>query len=348
MCGIIGYIGKKEQELPALLANAQFNVHRGDDGVGVIYNHKGKMVVDKKLFSLEELNEKKLNDDFKTEVKIGDIITKVPDKKTYDKKQSIFETSMEKFHSIKSNVIFLHHRKGTVGSDAVKNLHPIEVGGNYYMHNGTVYNLEPIKKWLELNTNVKFKTEVDTEIIVTLYQELKKQMKGDTKNIFDCMKEMFPYGWGVIIEFTPNGEITIIKDDSRTLWVYLNDEDGLLLISEPTPLCNDFDSVILLNAGIYSTKDLKGKDYTTECKRALVWWNASDNIDHNTEIKKCETCSETKNTVITFHCDGHPDESSRNEICFNCLVTGVSKESSEMNQQEYIREMYSLFIGDLE
>jgi hypothetical protein len=93
---------------------------------------------------------------------------------------------------------------------------------------------------------------------------------------------------------------------------------------------------------------LKGKDKTIECKRALVWWETSDNISHNIEIKKCETCQETKNTVLTFHCDEHPDESSRNEICFNCLVTGVSKEMAEMNQQEYIREAYALCIGDLE
>ena len=138
MCGIFGYLGKRDNALELVIKGLQKLEYRGYDSWGVATDLKGKLFVEKKVGKISEAN----LDDFK-------------DKKT--------------------KLAIGHTRWATHGGVTDVNAHPhfdpdktIAV-----VHNGIIENYQEIKK--ELGPE-NFVSETDTEVIAHLIAKYRKDL----------------------------------------------------------------------------------------------------------------------------------------------------------------------------
>lgn len=349
MCGIIGYIGKKKVKLEQLLENAVFNSHRGNDGVGMIFfDEEGSIQINKYLYKLEEIYKRELNKEIFKKTKEGSFEYETFDKGTYDKSNKKFNKNMDNLLKQEIKIGFIHHRKATYGADTLENLHPIEYNDKYYIHNGSAYGMESVKSYIEVMLGIVFKSETDTEVIAILYNELMKKYKNDKNKVFETLQQMFPEGWGVLIEIDKSRNITIIKDEIRDLWVFKKYSDGIVITSEPTPYIKDFDKVIKLDIGIFKLNmDIKGDDYTEHTKKSFKWWK--DVHDSAIEIEKCEVCGKAKPCLSTFLCEGHPQENERNKLCYECFCLNVVKVDydEDKQKQDNKKNVIKTYLGSM-
>ena len=352
MCGIVGYIGKRNTTIGDLLLNAYYNDYRGDDGMGILYKTKtGEIVTEKMLYSLEEVNTEKLDKDRAIKnTRIGSFLMKTPDKELYSKLQDDFAKKMKTLHKTSTNLAFIHHRKATYGGNEERNLHPIECSGNYYLHNGTATGVESIKKYLELFNGNVFASETDTEVIATLFNLLKDRHGNNYKKVYTEFSDMFGrFTWGVLIEITPEGKITIIKDDSRNLWLYKN-RNGMILVSEPTPYVTDFNHLSLLPGGYYKLKpSTEGVDYTSNGKKVLEWWTDSLMVD--TKVKyytECDVCKSKKGVLSSIYGDDdYLNTSSTKLMCMECMILNEASSSNDSKEDKMLikKQVYSNYLG---
>lgn len=141
MCGIVGYIGKKEA-YPILIKGLERLEYRGYDSAGIallnnnsfsVYKKKGKVIKLKNFLKTKEL---------------GGILG------------------------------IAHTRWATHGVPSDKNAHPqvSNSGEIAIVHNGIIENYLPIKELL-LKKGYKFKSDTDTEILANLIEEIRKSAK---------------------------------------------------------------------------------------------------------------------------------------------------------------------------
>ncbi|WP_116790270.1 glutamine--fructose-6-phosphate transaminase (isomerizing) [Flavobacterium psychrotrophum] len=140
MCGIVGYIGHR-QAYPVIIKGLKRLEYRGYDSAGVV------------LYNNAEL---KL---CKTKGKVSDLEAKA-------------DTELDKDATIGIG----HTRWATHGVPNDVNSHPhVSNSGNLVIvHNGIIENYEPIKKEL-IKRGYTFKSDTDTEVLVNLIEEVKKQ-----------------------------------------------------------------------------------------------------------------------------------------------------------------------------
>jgi len=329
MCGIIGYIGPNTKTVLELLKAAHFNKHRGDDGIGIVYQDKqDKVQAEKMLYSLDELVNKKIDKEKATRtLDIGFIKFKGLDEDKLKRMQSKFYKYAMKISNIESDLLFLHHRKPTYGGRDIKNLHPIEVNKCYYMHNGTAYASDSIKRYIELYDGTVFKTETDTEVLAILYNKLKERYKNNKEEIYDEFTKIFGgSGWGVLIEINGNGEVTIIKDNNRSLYIYEYEDGSTYYTSEPTPYVpENFTGCYAFNYGVIShdCDYAHIDDYTENAKVVHEWYDlklVNSGISTNTE---CSICKIKKNVVSAMTCEGYLNYIKRNTygyMCMECMI----------------------------
>ncbi len=130
MCGIIGYVGQQEA-VPVIMEGLKRLEYRGYDSAGVAFIQHGRLVLDRsvgKLANLEGLLSKK-------------------------------ETS--------SHIGIGHTRWATHGRPSEVNAHPHRVGHTVLVHNGIIENFLQLKKELTQQGSV-IKSETDTEIVAHL------------------------------------------------------------------------------------------------------------------------------------------------------------------------------------
>jgi glucosamine--fructose-6-phosphate aminotransferase (isomerizing) len=142
MCGIVGYIGKKDAS-PILYENLKRLEYRGYDSCGIA-TLDNEIHVKKDVGSVEEIN--KLVD----------------------------------FASLPGNLGIGHTRWATHGGVTKKNAHPhLDCGGDIVVvHNGIISNFRGLSESLTKKGH-KFKSETDTEAIVHLIEE---KYKGDLES----------------------------------------------------------------------------------------------------------------------------------------------------------------------
>lgn len=140
MCGIVGYVGKK-QALPILLQGLRDLEYRGYDSAGMAFLEEGKIVRVRAVGKVDELARK-----LRGSVHI-------------------------------STIGISHTRWATHGGVTEKNAHPhFSSGGKLALvHNGIIENYREIKKQLEKN-GVEFESETDTEVLAHL---IAKNYQGD-------------------------------------------------------------------------------------------------------------------------------------------------------------------------
>ena len=135
MCGIVGYIGKR-QVLPILIKGLKRLEYRGYDSAGVAFFHQEEIKLQKSVGRIQEL-EKKLD------------------------------------YSLSSHIGIGHTRWATHGKVTIMNSHPHQVGKITIVHNGIIENYLTLKKELESNGYL-FQTETDTEVACALIDWIKK------------------------------------------------------------------------------------------------------------------------------------------------------------------------------
>lgn len=145
MCGIVGYIGKKEKTLEVVLHGLSSLEYRGYDSAGVAYKVGDSVNIVKAVGRISNLKEKM---DLKKETVLG----------------------------------IGHTRWATHGEANLKNSHPHRVGKITLVHNGIVENYAELKSELS-KRGVKFNSDTDTEVACALINELYKANNSIMKSI---------------------------------------------------------------------------------------------------------------------------------------------------------------------
>ncbi len=141
MCGIIGYIGKREA-FPVIIKGLQMLEYRGYDSAGVALVASSKMKVFKKKGKVAELLKLSEGVDTKGTIGIG------------------------------------HTRWATHGEPSDRNAHPhlSEKGRMAIIHNGIIENYVVLKQAL-MKEGHTFKSDTDTEVLVHLIETIKEKDK---------------------------------------------------------------------------------------------------------------------------------------------------------------------------
>lgn len=138
MCGIVGYIGQKNA-VPVILKGLKRLEYRGYDSAGIAVLHEGLHLV-------------------KCAGKVADLEAKING-------------------SIKEATIGIGHtRWATHGKPVDKNAHPHQSnsGELVLIHNGIIENYDALKEALK-NRGYSFKSDTDTEVLVNLIEDVKKE-----------------------------------------------------------------------------------------------------------------------------------------------------------------------------
>ena len=138
MCGIVGYVGKKNG-VPMVMNGLIRLEYRGYDSAGIAVQSNGRLKVTKRKGKIELLNR---------------AITK---------------------SGLRGEAVIGHTRWATHGVPSKLNAHPhISFNGNIVLvHNGIIENYKSLRKYLK-KEKIKFKTETDSEVLVNLIEYLYK------------------------------------------------------------------------------------------------------------------------------------------------------------------------------
>jgi glucosamine--fructose-6-phosphate aminotransferase (isomerizing) len=162
LCGIVGYIGKRDAA-PLLLNSLRRLEYRGYDSVGEATIHEGKIHVKKDRGRLEEVNRNLKLDD------------------------------------LPGNLGVAHSRWATHGAPSRANAHPhLDSSGTVaVVHNGIIENYAELRQFLKKN-GYRFVSETDTEVIPNLIAYFMKQGKSLEASVMKAAK-MLEGGFAVAI-----------------------------------------------------------------------------------------------------------------------------------------------------
>ena len=174
MCGIIGYIGKK-QPVNFLLEGLKKLEYRGYDSSGIAIKENKDIQIIRSIGRIKDLENKTKN-------------TKL----------------------LNGNIGIAHTRWATHGEPTEGNAHPHQVGNVTLVHNGIIENAEELREKL-INDGVEFKSETDTEVacaIINKYYE-----KDPIEAITKALKELKgSYAFGII--FKDSDKLYAVRKDS--------------------------------------------------------------------------------------------------------------------------------------
>lgn len=211
MCGIVGYIGKREA-FPILVNGLKRLEYRGYDSAGVaLVNSDGNLSV------------------YKTKGKVADLEAFCLDK------------------DVSGSVGIAHTRWATHGEPSAVNAHPhySESKNLALIHNGIIENYADLKKKLIAN-GVKFRSDTDTEVIVQLveYIQLKKNLDLLTAVQLALHQLIGAYAIAILDKNEPNQIIAARKQSPLVIGI---GEGEFFLGSDATPIIEYTDKVVYLD-----------------------------------------------------------------------------------------------------
>ena len=225
MCGIVGYIGKKEA-YPILVKGLKRLEYRGYDSAGVA------------LIS----NNQQLNV-YKTKGKVSDLENFVTQK------------------DISGNIGIAHTRWATHGEPCFANAHPHYSSSENLalIHNGIIENYAVLKEKLQAK-GYTFKSSTDTEVLVQLIEYMKVTNHLDLLTAVQlALREVIgAYAIAVLEKDRPDEIIAARKSSPLVVGI---GEDEFFLASDATPIVEYTDKVVYLEdeeiAVIHRGKELK-------------------------------------------------------------------------------------------
>ena len=175
MCGIVGYIGKKNS-LPILIKGLKRLEYRGYDSAGVAYIKDKNIKIVKTVGKISNLD-KLLNYNDESFIGIG------------------------------------HTRWATHGSVDTTNSHPHQAGSITIVHNGILENYQELKEILT-NKGYTFKSDTDTEVLCAYIDYEYNQTKNILDALNNCMKVFEgSYATAIMVKDIPD-KLFVMKKDS--------------------------------------------------------------------------------------------------------------------------------------
>ncbi len=214
MCGIVGYIGKKEA-YPILIKGLKRLEYRGYDSAGC---------------ALISDNEKKLNV-YKAKGKVSDL------------------ESTAKGQDVSGTIGIAHTRWATHGVPSEINAHPhVSQSGNLTLvHNGIIENYATLRDQLK-ERGYDFKSETDTEVLVQLIDyvmstnnvDLATAVRGALNQVFGA------YAIAVIDSRNPDMLVAARKSSPLAVGV-VDDNSEFYLASDASPIAEYTKQIVYLN-----------------------------------------------------------------------------------------------------
>lgn len=239
MCGIVGYVGKREA-YAVLIKGLERLEYRGYDSAGVAILENNAISVYKKKGKVKELK--------------NYINNNIP----------------------KGRLGIAHTRWATHGVPSDKNAHPqLSNSGNIaVVHNGIIENYLSIKKML-IKKGYKFLSDTDTEVLVNLIEDIKMNTNTsiDEAVRLALLEAVGAYAILVLSRDEPN-TIVVAKVGSPVVIGVNSDNDGEFFIaSDATPIVEYTDRVIYLEdkeMGIIRNRNLTIKTIENVIKSPYI------------------------------------------------------------------------------
>lgn len=213
MCGIVGYIGKREA-YPILIKGLKRLEYRGYDSAGVaLINKKGDLNV------------------YKTKGKVADLEAYCQDK------------------DISGTIGIAHTRWATHGAPSSVNAHPhySESKNLAIIHNGIIENYAVLKKRL-IEKGMHFRSDTDTEVLVQLIEYIQVQKKLDTLTAVQVALHQVIGAYAIaLLDKNNPGQIIAARKQSP-LVVGIGDNE-FFLGSDASPIVEYTDKVVYLEDG---------------------------------------------------------------------------------------------------
>ncbi len=208
MCGIIGYIGKRNA-IPVLIHGLKRLEYRGYDSAGISFLKDSKIGVRRCSGKIKDL-----------------------------------ETLIKK-EKLKSTIGIGHTRWATHGRPSEENAHPHRADGIVVVHNGIIENYFELREGLKKRGHV-FTSETDTEVICHLILRYSKSGYSLEDATREALKHLEgAYAIGVMNEAEPD-KILAVKKDSP-LVVGIGDGEFFIASDIPAFLKYTRDAMILEN-----------------------------------------------------------------------------------------------------
>ena len=219
MCGIVGYIGKKEA-YPILIKGLLRLEYRGYDSAGVailnggtfsVYKKKGKVAVLKNLIESTPLLYK------------------------------------ERGQGVRSNVGIAHTRWATHGAPSDANSHPqLSNSGNIaIVHNGIIENYLPIKEIL-IKKGYKFTSDTDTEVLANLIEDIKKNTKTSIDEAVRLALLQVVGAYAILVLSKDEPDTIVAAKIGSPAVIGLGKKGEFFIASDATPIIEYTNKVIYL------------------------------------------------------------------------------------------------------
>ncbi len=211
MCGVIGYLGRREA-LPIVLEGLTRMEYRGYDSAGVAISSPHSIVCVRAKGKVALLKEKCRGEELAGAVGIG------------------------------------HTRWATHGEPSERNAHPHRDcrGGIFVAHNGIIENYQTLKDRL-VKKGHRFVSETDTEVIAHLIEEYAKKEKDFKKAVNAALKELRG-AFGIVALSQSEPRMLIAARFGSPLILGLG-KDEYVVASDATAILSVTNSVIYLNDG---------------------------------------------------------------------------------------------------
>ena len=238
MCGIVGYIGKKNC-LPILINGLKKLEYRGYDSAGIAYLKDNSVKIIKNTGKISNLEEK-IN--YKDESLIG----------------------------------IGHTRWATHGKVNITNSHPHQVGNITIVHNGILENYQNLKNEL-IDNGYDFKTETDTEVLCAYidYEYNKSDSKDMLIILNDCMNKFIgSYAVAIMVKDIKDKLFVMKKDSPLVVCIgenenyiasdisaYANDTLGYIPLNDKEIGIISKDNISIYKGGRKQAYEVKHIDY---------------------------------------------------------------------------------------
>lgn len=210
MCGIVAYIGKK-QAYPIILKGLKRLEYRGYDSAGIALLNEGEINLYKRQGKVSNLEEFAANKDLNGHAGIG------------------------------------HTRWATHGAPNDINAHPhYSTDGNIALiHNGIIENYDTLRKGL-INHGYVFKSETDTEVLVHLIDDIKKNDNVSTAEAVRLALHHVVGAYAIVVLSKDNPNQLVAARKSSPLVVGIGNDGDFFLASDATPIVEYTKRVVYL------------------------------------------------------------------------------------------------------
>jgi len=213
MCGIVGYVGKKNSK-EILLSGLKELEYRGYDSAGIAVLQDGKF------------------DSFKA---IGKLVN--------------LEEKTKDFITDKFSIGIGHTRWATHGKPTELNAHPHVGDESYVVHNGIIENYVELKKEL-MHDGVTFLSQTDTEVIVHLFEKNLKSADS-AFDAFKKTISQLQGAYATLLVTKGEEETIFFAKHGSPMLVGINKENEKYFASSDTPLIGQCSDVNYFEDGDY-------------------------------------------------------------------------------------------------